>query len=116
MTHGTDESTAVSAAREARLAAWLITSLVIATQLFSIWSVTYFPSQDGPAHVANAKILLDYHRAGHDLLRQYYTINTNPEPNLAGHVLMAAMMLIVPPLVAEKLLVSLYIVAMPLVT
>src|SRR5438067_602152 len=78
--------------------------------LAPIWCVHYFPSQDGPAHVSNAKILLDYHRADAPALRKYYVLNHWPEPNLAGHWIMAGLMNFLPPFIAEKVLLSLYIV------
>ena len=72
--------------------------LLILINLIPIWWFSYFPSQDGPAHVANAKILLEYNRPDRPFLRQYYILNHLPEPNLAGHWIMAGLMTIFPPL------------------
>jgi hypothetical protein len=70
------------------------------------WIVHYLPTVDGPCHTYNAWILRQYHHA--PLFRQYYQINAEPYPNWIGHGIMALLMFAVPPLVAEKLLVSGY--------
>jgi hypothetical protein len=78
-----------------------------------IWSVRYLPTGDGPTHVYNAWVL-------HGLLTgtapaniaHAYRIDWKPHPNWSGHLLMAAAMTAVPPLVAEKLFVTLILVLM----
>jgi hypothetical protein len=76
-----------------------------------IWSVHYLPTGDGPSHIYNAWIL-------HGLLTgdapphiaRAYQIDWKPHPNWTGHLLMAAAIAVVPPLVAEKLLVTFILV------
>lgn len=73
-----------------------------------LWSVRYLPTGDGPTHVYNAWVL-------HELLsgdappniERAYRVDWTPHPNWAGHALMASFMTVVPPLVAEKLLLTL---------
>jgi hypothetical protein len=76
--------------------------------LVPVWAFTYLPTQDGPAHLYNAQILKDYGdpAAGYDA---FFELRAEPLPNLTSHVLLAALLYLVPPLVAEKLLVSLYV-------
>lgn len=88
--------------------------VLIALSLLPLWSARYFPSQDGPAHIYNALILRDYHRPSGAVFREYFELNPGPEPNLLGHWIMSGLMLIVRPWVAEKLLITLYIVLLPL--
>lgn len=72
-----------------------------------VWSVHYLPTGDGPSHIYNAWIL-------HGLLTgsappniaHAYQIDWKPHPNWTGHLLMAAALTAVPPLAAEKLLVT----------
>lgn len=79
-----------------------------AVQLAPFWSVHYLPLGDGPAHVYNAWVL-------HELLSgnappniaAHYHIDWRPHPNWTGHAVMALLMFLVPPLVAEKLLLTL---------
>ncbi len=88
--------------------------VLIGFHLVPIWSVRYLPTQDGPAHVENARILHDLLFGSSHSAGRFYTINHRPVPNLLGHVLMAAIMTAVSPVAAEKLLISLFIVGLPL--
>jgi hypothetical protein len=73
------------------------------------WIVHYLPTADGPCHTYNAWILRQYADVRHyPRFHQYYRINAEPYPNWLGHGVMALLMFVVPPLVAEKLLVSAY--------
>jgi hypothetical protein len=77
------------------------------------WSFDYLPSQDGPAHVGNANILLNAARPDLAPLR-YYAINPRVPPNLLTHGLMAGLLSVAPPAVVVKLVASLYLVVFPL--
>jgi hypothetical protein len=81
--------------------------------LVPVWAFSFFPSQDGPVHVETANILRQYHAPERVLFRTFYTLNTEPEPNLLSHWLMAGLLFLFPPLVTEKLLVSLYVILFP---
>src|SRR5260370_213184 len=48
------------------------------------------------------------------VFRESYAINHNPTPNWLGHLALAGLILISNPLVAEKILLSVYILALPL--
>ena len=91
--------------RPDRLGLYLLLA-VVAAQLVPVWAFTYFPSMDGPAHVANNPAAEGWHA--------YYKLAKRPDPNLAGHLLLAGLMTVAPPLIAEKILLSLYIVGLPL--
>lgn len=88
--------------------------ILLLAQLAPIWLFTYLPTTDGAAHIANADILRKYQAPEFSAFRQYYAISSTPSPNLIGHVLLTGFLYVVPPVVAEKLLVSLYIVLLPL--
>src|SRR4051812_10065217 len=72
------------------------------------WIVHYLPTVDGPCHTYNTWVLLHHDDPRYPLFRQYYEVNAAPYPNWTGHAVMALLMLVVPPLAAEKLLVSAY--------
>lgn len=76
--------------------------------LVPVWTVHYLPTVDGPCHTYNAWVIRSYGDV--PLFQKYYEVNTRPYPNWTGHAVMALLMFVVPPLVAEKLLVTLYIV------
>jgi hypothetical protein len=76
--------------------------------LVPVWAFRYLPTQDGPAHLDNAQILKDYGdpAAGY---QPFYELRREPLPNLMSHLLLAGLLYLFPPLVAEKVLVSLYV-------
>ena len=103
-----------------RLSDWLrdhgdvLLACLIALHLIPVWAFGYFPTQDGACHVGNAAILRGYNLPDHTAFRQYYTLNAAPVTNWLGHAIMAALMFVVSPLVAEKILLSGYVVLFPL--
>jgi hypothetical protein len=87
---------------------WLVVALTV-LHIAPIWAFRYFPSQDGPSHVENAYMLAHYFDKG-AVYSQYYDLNLRPFPNWLSHAAMAVIMKVAPPLVAEKLLLTGYIV------
>ncbi len=87
---------------------WLIALLVV--YLEPIWVFPFLPTQDGPSHVANAAILLNYGRPG-SRYAEFYELRREPIPNWTSHIVLAGLLLVVPPLIAERLLVSALVVA-----
>jgi hypothetical protein len=92
----------------------LVFCFTILLHLVPIWSFRYLPTTDGAAHVANADVLRKFHDPALDVFRKYYYISHEPTPNLAGHLILAGLLYVAPPTVAEKILVSLYVVLFPL--
>ncbi len=82
--------------------------LLALAQLIPVWSYRYLPTQDGPSHLNNAQIIKDLHdpEAGYD---RVFEVRLDFLPNLTSHLLLAGFMYAVPPLVAEKLLVTAYV-------
>ncbi len=78
-------------------------------QLAAVWSTEPFPSQDGPSHLDNVRAWLDWHRPESEILHQYYRVELKPYPNLGGQVLLAGLLVQFSPAVAEKLLITLYL-------
>lgn len=102
-----------SSSRGARLE-HLLLGLLILLYLVPLWAFPYPVTQDGPAHLENAVILREYFEPSRDVLRQYYYINTRRNLNWPDHLLLAALTSFLPPQVAEKLLLSGYLVLLPL--
>src|SRR5262245_61763702 len=92
----------------------LLFVVLIAAHLVPLWTFRFFPSQDGPAHLANASILVDYDNPARTALRTYYVLNRTLTPNWVGHLTLAALMTRLPPLTAEKVFLSGYVVLFPL--
>jgi hypothetical protein len=87
---------------------------LLALYVVPLWLFPYFPSQDGPSHLENAVILRDYHRPDRSLLRTFYTLSSDFDPNWFGHLALAELMALFPPLIAEKVLLSGYLILLPL--
>lgn len=88
---------------------WIF-GLLILVNLVPIVFNTYFLTGDGPCHIYNAKVLLDYW-TGHnqDFYEPYYDINTNFEPNYLSSYLLAFFLSVLPDYLAEKALLILYV-------
>ena len=92
----------------------ILFALLIVVHLAPIWAVKYLPTTDGAAHLANADAMRLMHDPSLSVLPHYYYISHAPSPNLIGHLLLVALLCIFKPVIAEKLLVSLYIILFPL--
>lgn len=100
-----------SASRETRSADALLLAL-IAIHLVAVWAFAYFPTRDGPSHVYNANLLREFD--DFSVYRQYFLLNLHPDPTWFCHTVLAGLMSVFPPLVAEKVLISLYVILLPL--
>jgi hypothetical protein len=86
---------------------------LIILYLIPIWSFTYFPSQDGPAHLENATVIRDYHRPDRPIYREYYLLNKHLDPNWLIYLVLVGLMGIGSALVAEKFLLTGYVILLP---
>ena len=100
--------------RKGSLNVWtLVFASVLLIYILPIWVFKYFPSQDGPCHIYNSFILKHYNDPHYEFSK-YYNITKAPIPNWASHISMMLMMYLVPPLIAEKLLLTGYVLLMAL--
>lgn len=86
---------------------------VLVIHLIPFLSYHWFPTVDGPGHLYNARIIHDL-LAGDAQAQAYFRLNPFPEPNWLGHAIMAASLSVAPALVAEKAILLLYAVGLPL--
>lgn len=91
-----------------------LAGVVAFTLVAPLWLFPRFPSQDGPSHVYNARLALLLLRTGSDVLHDFFEWNLDPFPNWFSHASLAALLTVLPPLWAEKLLLTAYVVALPL--
>jgi len=75
-----------------------------------VWWFPFFPTGDGPSHLYNAAILRQALGADSGRQLDYFDVTLRPFPNWTGHALLAALLGIATPPVAEKVLVSAYLV------
>lgn len=83
--------------------------LLVLLHLLPIWLYRFIPTQDGPSHVANALILKEWGTPG-TRYAEFYEIRRQPLPNWTTHLVLAGLMYLAPPLIAEKTLACLYVV------
>ena len=88
--------------------------ILLVIHVAPMWIFWYFPSQDGPSHIYNSKVLKDYHDPDNYQIRKAFNLNLTLFPNWTSHALMMALMYVVPPMVAEKILLSIAIALVPL--
>lgn len=75
-----------------------------------VWVPTIFLTGDGACAVYNAQILHDlWQGTMSGLYDQFYVSLNEPNPNWLSHLIMAGCMYLVPGIVAEKILLSIYI-------
>ncbi|RUL85835.1 hypothetical protein [Tautonia sociabilis] len=78
-------------------------ALALAPAVSAIWAVPCFVTQDGPAHVYNAHILLESLRLGPDSpFASVFEPNWRPLPNLGGHLALMGMLSVLPPRAADR--------------
>ncbi|HIE68836.1 MAG TPA: GtrA family protein, partial [Planctomycetes bacterium] len=82
--------------------------------LLPVWMFHHFPTQDGSSHVYNAHVLKEYHRHENYTIRDVYRLNLTLFPNWASHALLAGLLYLLPPIVCEKIVVSLCVAGLPL--
>lgn len=79
-----------------------------ALQVVPVWSAVYVPTGDGPTHIYNAWVLHGLATGtAPPAVAETYRIDWRPHPNWSGHVFMALAIAVMPPLVAEKLFLTL---------
>ena len=88
--------------------------LLLLLHLAPLWIFTYFPSQDGPSHIYNASILKEYHKHENYNLRDVFKLNIIIFPNWMSHLTMASLLHIFPPIIAEKILLTLAVGLVPI--
>ncbi|MEM9161685.1 MAG: hypothetical protein AAGC54_01280, partial [Cyanobacteria bacterium P01_F01_bin.4] len=82
--------------------------------LLPIWLFKYLPLQDGPIHVHTADVLHGFLTGTGSLFQDYYLPNLQLAPNWTTQVILTGLMFVTSPIIAEKLLLSLYVILLPL--
>jgi|GEM_PF-5095424 len=82
--------------------------------LWPIWETMYLPHQDGPVHLHNVKMLRDYWSGTDPAVAEIYRLNDWLVPTWFGHLLFYVLTEFVSYFTAQKLVVSAYLLALPL--
>ncbi|MCZ2829543.1 hypothetical protein O2W14_11930 [Modestobacter sp. VKM Ac-2986] len=104
--------------RRSRTPGWATVLLVVglAVQLAPLLLLGHVLTQDGPAHVDSAWVLLHHGDPGvvGDALREHYLLDLSPVPNLLTTGLLAALLPLLGPDWAEKAVVAGFVLALVL--
>lgn len=90
----------------------LVFALLAVLRLYPIWAFDYFPSQDGPSHLYNARIMSEFGRE--PIYAKYFAVRLSPAGNLSSHLWLAAIGPVTGAFMAEKLLLSGIVLSLPL--
>ena len=93
----------------------LILAVALAPALAAIWLLPWFVTQDGPAHVYNAKIIAESFDPNAPS-RAFYSISWKPIPNWVGHIILAALVSQLPAWVADRIMISATLVGLAVAT
>ncbi len=80
---------------------WVFAGL-LALHVAPIWFFAYLPTQDGPAHLANAAILRRLLTHSCAIVSEFYEINWQLAPNWNTHLILAGLGALFPATIAEK--------------
>ena len=87
----------------------LIFLLFLLIALFQVWHTRFVPSLDGPQHLYNANVLAELIK-GNELVGSYFKVNDMLVGYWAGHFFLTLFKLFLPAWLAEKMVLTLYIV------
>ena len=93
---------------------WIAPALfgaLVVLHVLPIWAVRWVPTQDGPLHVENVLALLHYD--GSPLLQRWYLANWGAQPNWLTQALLAPLLQVLDPRLAEKVILTGYTVLFP---
>ena len=88
--------------------------VLMVLHLLPVWGFKYFPTQDGASHIYNSYVVKEYHNHENYRLREVYELNATVFPNWTSHALLLLLLYIFPPLVCEKIVLTLCIGLLPL--
>jgi hypothetical protein len=88
---------------------------LLAAWLLPLLTVEYFVTGDGPCHLYNSRVLLDWWSDRHvDFYEKYYHLNPNFDPNWISSFIMMQLLKIAFPPQAERLYLMLYVLTFAL--
>ena len=88
--------------------------VLLVLHLIPIWIFAYFPSQDGASHVYNALVLKEYSQHENYKMRDAWQLNITIFPNWLSHILLAALLYVFPPVISEKVFLTIAIGLVPI--
>jgi hypothetical protein len=91
---------------------WLAFLGLVILNWSPFWLFAHFPSQDGPSHLYNTVVLSSYNTT--QLYQHFYNVVPNAAGNVFTEILLVGALKFLSPILAERLLLSAYVVLLPL--
>lgn len=95
-----------------RIGTWVF-AMLVGLHAWPVLGFPWFPTLDGPTHLYNARIIVSL-LSGDPGATRFFALDPFPEPNWLGHAIMAAVMCLSSAQAAEKTVMLLYVVGLPL--
>ena len=87
--------------------------VLLVLYLLPLWIFAYFPSQDGASHVYNGLVLKEYAKHENYKMRDAWQLNITIFPNWLSHIMLMVLLYVFPPVIAEKVFLSIAIGMVP---
>lgn len=88
--------------------------ICVLVNLSPVLSTQFVPTMDGPAHLYNSQLIHSLLFEKSSIISEFYALNHSPVPNWIGHFVLTLLKLIFSGATAEKILVILYLIGLPL--
>ena len=88
--------------------------VLLLLHVLPLWIFAYFPSQDGASHVYNGLVLKEYGKHQNYQMRNAWELNLTIFPNWLSHICLLAFLYVFPPVIAEKVLLTIAIGMVPI--
>ncbi|MYC74204.1 hypothetical protein F4X10_00325 [Candidatus Poribacteria bacterium] len=88
--------------------------VLLLLHILPLWIFAYFPSQDGASHVYNGLVLKEYGKHENYQMRNAWELNITIFPNWLSHIFLLAFLYVFPPVIAEKVFLTLAIGTVPI--
>ncbi|RKU16064.1 hypothetical protein C6500_17980 [Candidatus Poribacteria bacterium] len=87
--------------------------MLLLLHILPLWIFAYFPSQDGASHVYNGLVLKEYGKHENYQMRNAWELNITIFPNWLSHIFLLAFLYVFPPVIAEKVFLTIAIGTVP---
>ena len=87
--------------------------VLLLLHILPLWIFAYFPSQDGASHVYNGLVLKEYGKHENYQIRNAWELNITIFPNWLSHIFLLAFLYVFPPVIAEKVFLTIAIGTVP---
>lgn len=88
----------------------LIFYTILVLWMIPVWKLDFFVTGDGPCHLFNSKVLLDWYQGvNKDFYQPFYFLNTNFDPNWLYNLITMPLLAFFNPGLTEKIFFTLYI-------